>query len=107
MTGITFDEVTIEEMILEEPEMLQQNKIKLCGCQQKKEITKIYNTIALRHQTILYISRRVKEFQYLFFEITNVVSDEGRDFVEQRLIDIENAKEHPIQDWRNDESQER
>jgi t-SNARE complex subunit (syntaxin) len=107
IAGVALDESKVEQIILEQPEMLQQNIFQLRGGQQMKEITETYNTIASRHQAILDIERRVNEVLDLFVQFAIVVRDQGRmidnigqnvatarDYVEQGLIEIEKAKEH-------------
>jgi t-SNARE complex subunit (syntaxin) len=101
------DESKVEQIMLTQPEMLQQNIFQLRGGQQTREITDAYNAIASRHQAILDIERSVNELLDLFVQFAIVVRDQGRmidnigqnvaaarDYVEEGVEQLEKAKEH-------------
>jgi syntaxin 1B/2/3 len=107
IAGVALDESKVEQIILDQPEMLQQNIFQLRGGQQMREITETYNAIASRHQAILDIERQVNEVLDLFVQFAIIVRDQGRQidnigqniaaargYVEEGVQQLEEAKEH-------------
>jgi t-SNARE complex subunit (syntaxin) len=101
------DESKVEQIMLVQPEMLQQNIFQLRGGQQTREITEAYNAIASRHQAILDIERSVNELLDLFVQFAIVVRDQGRmidnigqnvaaarEYVEEGVEQLVRAKQH-------------
>ena len=72
------DESKAEEIIQNNPDVLNQNLFQVTGTAQTQKVANIYNNIASRHQDILEIEERLNDILDLFIQFSIVVHDQGR-----------------------------
>jgi t-SNARE complex subunit (syntaxin) len=78
VAGMELDERKVDDVILENPQVLEQNLFLMQDTKTAREVAGIYNQIADRHQDILEIERTLNELLDLFVQFAILVQDQGR-----------------------------
>lgn len=89
------DENRAEEMIDQNPDVLNQNLFQMEGTAQNQQVANIYNNIASRHQDILEIESQLNDLLDSFVQFSILIHDQGRQ-VDNIGQNITQAKDYVV-----------